>query len=71
MKKFIIALAIITSFVAGFAFGTTAMDRAPKWIEEDCGIVTIHTEFMGQTFDATAKKSSAMYDEFVYCISRR
>jgi len=73
MKKVItLIVALVLMFILGFLVGARhVLYKCPKWVEEDCGMYLIVTEFMGNEYIDIAEKSGNCYTYFSYAIERR
>lgn len=66
MKKTIVGISVLVIFVLGFIAGSTAVIRAPKWVETHGSMYTIVTEFMGNVYTDDAQKESEWFDSIQY-----
>ena len=68
----LLALALfVIGIIAGYLSGAGAVISAPKWVEEDSGLLLVVTDFCGQEYVDVAEKPAHMYDELAYVIYRR
>lgn len=71
MKKVFVVLTALILFILGFAAGSKAVLRSPKWVEQEAGLYLIITEFFGNEYVDIAEKPGHMYNEFSFALGRR